>query len=259
MPLAAAIPHTGSDMEFKPAKCPNCAGSLQVPASHTTVNCMFCGSTIVVREAIHAAAVAGVANWSKLAAVAAKAGNFAEAYSYQSKILEVDPQNHEAWFGKGEAAGWMASPKEPRIAEMLALFQSAVEHSPEEIRPRMIARTNSAIAVIALNAYRRACKYVASLPATDGVRVGHGSTCWYLVGLMEQAHKVAPEDSHILEGIVWVCNDILTARYYPVPKGNQHRSWVDWEVLPMTSDYRKGIKQRIDYYSYLLKQVKPKL
>lgn len=42
-------------MNFKPAQCPNCAGALQLPDDKTTVNCMYCGMTIVVREAIKAA------------------------------------------------------------------------------------------------------------------------------------------------------------------------------------------------------------
>src|SRR5215204_6479291 len=117
-------------MEFNPANCPNCAGSLQVPVNQVTVSCMYCGSSIVVREAIHAAAVAGVANWMKLANAALKAANFAEASQYFTRILEVEPHNHEAWFGKGEAVGWVSTPAQFRIPEMVSHFQVAVENSP---------------------------------------------------------------------------------------------------------------------------------
>lgn len=46
-------------MSFKAAKCPNCAGDLQVPDDRDNVKCMYCGSDIVVREVIQAA-VGGV-------------------------------------------------------------------------------------------------------------------------------------------------------------------------------------------------------
>jgi DNA-directed RNA polymerase subunit RPC12/RpoP len=42
-------------MSFKAAKCPNCAGDIQVPDDRDTVKCMYCGSDIVVREAIRLA------------------------------------------------------------------------------------------------------------------------------------------------------------------------------------------------------------
>lgn len=31
-------------MSFKPAKCPNCAGELQLPEDRDTVKYMYCGS-----------------------------------------------------------------------------------------------------------------------------------------------------------------------------------------------------------------------
>lgn len=39
-------------MTFRAAKCPNCAGSLEVPDDKTTVRCLYCKSEIVVRDAI---------------------------------------------------------------------------------------------------------------------------------------------------------------------------------------------------------------
>jgi DNA-directed RNA polymerase subunit RPC12/RpoP len=43
-------------MSFRAAKCPNCGGSLQVPADVDAVKCMYCGGDIVVREAVRLAA-----------------------------------------------------------------------------------------------------------------------------------------------------------------------------------------------------------
>lgn len=244
-------------MEFKPATCPNCAGSLQVPARHDTVSCMYCGGTIVVREAIRAAAAAGVANWMKLGNVAARSGNFPEAYSYFTKILEVDPNNHEAWFGKGEATGWMAMPHDNRVAEMLTLFRAAVEHSPTAVRPQMITRTNTAIAVIALNAYRRAVQVVATLLPTDPVRLSHVSFCLSLLGLMDQAHRLAPAERQIVEGVAWVCNDVLTTKHYALQHVTQYGTSFVWVTLQLTKEQRNYVQQVQRYYNQTLRQLPP--
>ena len=95
-------------MAFKAAKCPNCAGELQVPEGKKAVKCMYCGSDIIVQEAIKAAGV-NIANLLNLARNAAVSGNNQEAYDYYTKILEINVQSYEAWFGKGEAAGWMSA------------------------------------------------------------------------------------------------------------------------------------------------------
>ena len=42
-------------MTLQAAKCPNCAGSLEVPDDKATVKCLYCKSEIVVRDAIQLA------------------------------------------------------------------------------------------------------------------------------------------------------------------------------------------------------------
>lgn len=88
-------------MSFKPAKCPNCAGDLQVPEDRDTVKCMYCGSDIVVREAIKLAGGVNIENLLILAKNAEKINSWKEAYDYYTRILEYDPQNSEAWFCRG--------------------------------------------------------------------------------------------------------------------------------------------------------------
>lgn len=89
-------------MTFKAAKCPNCAGELQLPDDRDSVKCMYCGSDIIVREAIKAAAGAvNIENLMMLAKNAEKAGKNDEAYKYYSSVLEYDPKNVNAWMGRG--------------------------------------------------------------------------------------------------------------------------------------------------------------
>lgn len=90
--------------EFKLAKCPSCGGSLQVPEDRARVKCMYCGNDIVVKEAV-AAAVVGVnlEALKELARTAAAGADHAGARKYWTRVLELDPKNHEAWFGLGKA------------------------------------------------------------------------------------------------------------------------------------------------------------
>ncbi len=67
-------------MTFKPAQCPNCGGALQLPDDRNTVNCMYCGVTIVVRGAIQAAAMGTVKNSLQIAAAAAQSGKGCQSY-----------------------------------------------------------------------------------------------------------------------------------------------------------------------------------
>jgi DNA-directed RNA polymerase subunit RPC12/RpoP len=83
-------------MKFEAAKCPNCGGELQLPRDKVSAKCLYCGSDIVVREAIQGAAVANVGNLLKLADAASSAGNYEEAYNYYTKVLEFDSTHPDA-------------------------------------------------------------------------------------------------------------------------------------------------------------------
>jgi len=37
-------------MKFISAKCPSCNGDLQVPDNRDFVHCMYCGTTVKIRE-----------------------------------------------------------------------------------------------------------------------------------------------------------------------------------------------------------------
>ena len=128
-------------MSFKAAKCPNCAGDLQVPEDRDSVKCMYCGSDIIVREAIKAAAAGvNIENLFSLAKSAFDAGNFQEACDYYTKILEVDVNNYEAWLGKGLSAGWLSSIQNYRIPEATQGFLKAIQCSPEDKKEEINVR-----------------------------------------------------------------------------------------------------------------------
>lgn len=91
-------------MAFKAAKCPSCAGDLQLPDDKDKVKCMYCGSDIIVRDAIQAFAGVNIQNILELAKVAQDCGNDVNAYNYYVQALEYDSNIIEAWLGRAECA-----------------------------------------------------------------------------------------------------------------------------------------------------------
>src|SRR5688572_2746418 len=124
-------------MQFLPATCPTCSGKLQLPNDKTNVKCMYCGNDVLVQKAVQAYSGVNLDGYAKLARSAAKGGNYSEAYSYYTKILEVDPENLEAWLGKADSAGWMSTLRDFRIAEMISGFEHAVEIAGETDKTRV--------------------------------------------------------------------------------------------------------------------------
>jgi DNA-directed RNA polymerase subunit RPC12/RpoP len=92
-------------MSFKAARCPNCKKDIQVPDDLDNAKCMYCGSIIVVKEAVKlAGGGANIETLLELVEYEEKlVGVFQnkKANKYYLKVLEHDPKYVEAWVGKG--------------------------------------------------------------------------------------------------------------------------------------------------------------
>ncbi len=73
-----------------------------------------------------------IKNYLEMANSAYEAGNKNEAESYCNRIIEIEPQNYEAWFMKGKAAGWQSTLANIRIEESVQCFSKAVDYAPED-------------------------------------------------------------------------------------------------------------------------------
>lgn len=116
-------------MAFVAARCPQCGGELQLDKSKETGFCMHCGSKIFVSDAIRAVKIDNshlVERWMTLGCSAADAGNHEEAYQYFTKVVEVAPDNWEAFFYKGRAAAWQSTVARPRISELFEGIKQAI-------------------------------------------------------------------------------------------------------------------------------------
>lgn len=84
-------------MTFKAAKCPNCAGDIQVPDDRDTAKCMYCGGDVVVREAIRLAGGKNLQNVLEMAKTSLEGRNQKEGLQYINSYLEDDQNNAYAW------------------------------------------------------------------------------------------------------------------------------------------------------------------
>ena len=116
-------------MTFLAAKCPGCGASIQLPSDRKSANCMFCGSSVVVEEAVKLAAASGpdATTLIELGNSSLVAGRSEEAYSYFSRATEMNSKSPDAWFGKAKASKGQATLDDMRIEEVSLCCQKFVE------------------------------------------------------------------------------------------------------------------------------------
>lgn len=133
-------------MDFVAANCPKCGGNLQLDPEKELGFCMHCGTKIVIQEAIRAVRVDNshlIDTWMEMADMAAKSGNNQEAYAYYTRVLESQPNNWKAYFGKGKAAGWESTLANPRLLEAANNFAKAIITIPQDDEEKKILVANS--------------------------------------------------------------------------------------------------------------------
>lgn len=68
-----------------------------------------------------------VETWMTIANNAIGNGNYKEAYNYYTKVVEVEPENWRAIFGKGKSAAWQSTLANLRIPELYQGVNAALE------------------------------------------------------------------------------------------------------------------------------------
>jgi tetratricopeptide (TPR) repeat protein len=197
-------------MEFKRATCPSCSGVLQLPSDRTEVQCMYCGTQIVVQRAIAAHAGPTIANFLQLASASARASNYAEAYRYYSQVLELDPASAVAWYGRAIAAGLLSTTAAPRLREMTTGIADALERTtPAEVP---IVRQRAAVDV------NFVCSHYLRLVAKETSTFGAApwnAFCAHATEVMnalEAAIGFDPNNHVVLESYLNLITQLLTGR-----------------------------------------------
>jgi tetratricopeptide (TPR) repeat protein len=195
-------------MEFVSAKCPQCGGALQVPDDRDNVKCMYCGTDVLVREAINL--VSGSANnFLALAKAAEEAGNHAEAYDYFTKILEVDPKNHDAWVGKANSAGWQSNLIQSRFDEMLTCYAKALGATDNDGMKEVIKiQASVSILLVAKAFFDMSTEHTIQFVGVPSAKFEHIDRCKEIIRACEKAYVYDPDLEEIPNFIVDICNRI---------------------------------------------------
>jgi tetratricopeptide (TPR) repeat protein len=175
-------------MILKAAQCPNCGGELQLPENKNEVTCMYCDTTIVVREAIESKnqSMSGtIETWLELARTAKEGGNNIEAIEYFNKILEVDTKNAEAWFGKGYCIHNTSTLANIRLNEAVTYFKNAANHSKD--KKQMQVKIAETLDEFAYNLYSTAVDHYNEFIETHSALSDLVTQCSYSLEALELA------------------------------------------------------------------------
>jgi len=207
-PLAVAD-RAGHPPHFIAAKCPSCGGDLQVPDNREQVKCMYCGGTVIIRQAIQLASGVNVPNLMALAKSALGAQNHKEAYDYYTKVLEYDPRNSEAWFGKGESAGWMSTVAQLRTQEMIAALTNAINYAAASDKAAWQRRCGESITAVSAACYSVSRKHLEEFSQLNAVWTTYMANCAAVLAALNAGLAFFPQNKAALELTVCVCVDLL--------------------------------------------------
>jgi len=203
-------------MEFKPAICPICGGRLSLPDDENIVKvkCLYCGNDIIVREAIQKAIGPTIENYLSIAKTAEDAGNYSEAYKYYNKILELDAENYEAWFGKGISAGWQSTVADNRLPETITAFANALKYAPVDKKEDIKNRSAALITLISTSYWKLVNDHVYKFGSNDETRERYLTRCIEIIEALETAHMLAPQEKQIIQIIIDVCKGLIEGTSY---------------------------------------------
>lgn len=142
-------------------KCEMCGGNDIIKQDGLYV-CQHCGTKYSIEEAKKLMSgvkvvidnSGSVQNYLTLAQNALEAENFKEAENYSNKIIEINPNITEAWFIKGEAAGWQSTVANKRFQEACTCFKKYLDiDNSDDNKAKVIEKSRElAYATIALPA-----------------------------------------------------------------------------------------------------------
>ena len=123
---------------ISPLICELC-GSNNLIKEDGLFTCQHCGTRYTLEEArklitgtVKIDNTEMIGNYLMMAENAFKAGNYIESETYANKAIEIDPQNVEAWFLKGKAAGWQSTAQNIRLNESINCWGNAIKFSQND-------------------------------------------------------------------------------------------------------------------------------
>lgn len=155
-------------------------------------------------------------NLIKLAEAAEEADNHEEAYAYFTRVLEADPDNVQAWFGKGVNAGWLSTLNRPRYEEMFSAIKraSAASGAVEGAAQAMQEAGASAIVDVVLAHFRTAKEHLEEYVALDDTWAEHVGRCVSMIAALRGASGLDPSNKAVLMAGVEIAAQLIEGIRY---------------------------------------------
>ncbi|MCY1273486.1 hypothetical protein D9M68_101350 [compost metagenome] len=225
-------------MTFRPMQCPACKKDIQIPTDAETSLCMYCGHSIILREMAKITVGPNIDNLLGMARSAQASENLPEAYNYYNRVLELDPTVSEAWFGKGQSAGWQSTLNNLRYSEILIAFKHAIATSLENCKADMLNLCVGEINRLVATTYGMARKHMLEFVALPNTWATYLDQVGQMISALEEIHKWDTENKTTLENIIQLCKDNIEGVIYRDPYDNNftkgHRLSESYETLMRT-------------------------
>jgi tetratricopeptide (TPR) repeat protein len=106
-------------------KCPSCGSALGRPDHTGLVQCGYCGTTINYKPPVEKVEGKNIERYSELCQAALDEKNYDESIQYANKILEINPENVDAWINKAHATYWLTTQANNRFDEAMGYLVKA--------------------------------------------------------------------------------------------------------------------------------------
>lgn len=226
-------------MPFQTMTCPSCANEIQIPTERDTVHCAYCGAQLNVRN-LASSGAPDPQNVLDTAVQFLESNNFKEADNLLTKVLEYDPNNALAWFGKALISSsptieikLHSSNVHPALAQHIVQVQSYILKASRcqienEVIRKKLARLFLAVAIMRLKGFdgARNCDSARSLlylaveeQRDENKRHWSLDTCsWLHISVLALTASYVLEHSEEVADLLSYSYEILSALPY-IQKG----------------------------------------
>jgi DNA-directed RNA polymerase subunit RPC12/RpoP len=118
-------------MKMQKLSCPSCGSHLELPENLEVAHCLYCGTKILLREPETSKEGLNTDVYHELIMSAYKENNHAEVIQYCIKILEIDPEDVDAWIDLALAT-YLNNPETPGIENAFRYLSNASKLSPND-------------------------------------------------------------------------------------------------------------------------------
>lgn len=114
-------------MKLIQLNCPACSATLDIPSNLAVAHCVYCGNKILLEPEGSAQERGALERYVELCKVAVEAKNHNDVIRYCNSILEIDPQNIQAWIDKATSTFWLTTGLNNRYDEAMEYLNKASE------------------------------------------------------------------------------------------------------------------------------------